>query len=157
MFLVDDGSLPEILFSELKVAQIADGYRLLLSLTTQFRGGSNYWSLAECRDIEVTMADTVEGVFGAADCPHFHVVLAGVRTPSGIQVPVLGVSVDAESLSVDYRMGLDWNSEAVAGLMEIASMVADVTACQKVEHTCNNNDPTGSRLLTLLRACGRNA
>jgi hypothetical protein len=155
IFLESDGSLPEIFFAKLNVAQIEEGYKLLVSLASQFISGSNYWLAAECRDVRVIATDTVESVFAVADCPHFHVVLAGVRTPSGIELPVLGVSVDAESLAVDYRMGPDWSPEAVAGLMELVDIIAEAADCRNLEHFGNINDPTGSRVLELIRACAQ--
>ena len=50
----------------------------------------------------------------------FHVVFGGIKSNSGKVVPDLGVFVLASDyISLDYRMGKCWSSEAVIGLFEI--------------------------------------
>ena len=50
----------------------------------------------------------------------FHVVFGGIKSSSGKVVPDLGVFVMASDyISLDYKMGKQWNTEAVIGLFEI--------------------------------------
>ncbi|MDP8910348.1 MAG: hypothetical protein M3N47_14810, partial [Chloroflexota bacterium] len=47
-----------------------------------------------------------------------HVVLTGIRS-GDVGVPDLGVSVRPGALVVDYRMGVEWTAEVVAGFVEL--------------------------------------
>ena len=151
IFLVNDGSLPEVTFKELSVAEVSSAYQLLRQFGGGFECNTYYWSIPEQRDLKVLSTDRVEDIFAIADGKHFHVLILDVRSPSKLPVPTLGIGVGEDWITIDYRMGLEWTPDAVFGFFEIVSALQDLTMASTITHGVNANDPGGRRFIASLR------
>ncbi|MEJ1098497.1 MULTISPECIES: hypothetical protein [unclassified Pseudoxanthomonas] len=87
-------------------------------------GGGNLWLTASQSEKSFSGAgDATLVISGAADS--FHVVLAGV-TCSGSSIPDLGVFVDPDSLTLDYRMGSSWGEPEIQSLLALLRQLMDL-------------------------------
>lgn len=150
LFLVNDGSLPEINFKSLETDRVSAAYEYLRRLAGCFNDNTNYWSLPEQRDMQVQSHDKVEDILAVAGAKYFHVVISDVYSPSGIGIPPLGISVFEDWISLDYRMGGDWNPDVLHGFFEIICALQNLTMAPEISHEENQNDPTGRRLVQAL-------
>ena len=118
-FDTDDGSLPEITVTFADPSQVIRAFEHLFACGARnvSVGGGNLWLTASQSEKSFSGAsDAALVISGAADS--FHVVLAGVDC-SGCSIPDLGVFVDPDSLTLDYRMGSVWREPEIHSLLEL--------------------------------------
>ena len=100
-----------------------------------------YWSNSRDVDIPIVFGQNPAEIFLAGEAQTFHLVFGGINSPSGKSIPDLGVFVLSETMiSLDYRMGEDWNTEAVEGLFEIMLLLKLLSSTTKIEHISNYFD-----------------
>lgn len=74
-------------------------------------------------------------ISGEAEC--FHVCFNGIKSPTGKSIPELGLFVFTDSLSIDYRMGPQWNIDAIKGLFELLLKLSNEFKDMKISHQGN--------------------
>lgn len=147
-FQEDDGSLPDINldFGEQLVA--ADAYALIQARATHLASRSSYyWSKSKQEECPIIFGQNpaVEILRGEAE--PFHVVFGGLSSSSGCPIPDLGVFIlEPGFVSLDYRMGSEWNEAAVVGLFELLRDLSGL--CEHIQITNKNflYDPDGEIL-----------
>ncbi|WP_370682236.1 hypothetical protein [Comamonas sp. GB3 AK4-5] len=145
LFLEDDGTLPDICFKRLSMAEVSAVYELLRGFAQDFES-SPYWSVSDQADRRVLATESASEVLAQAEAKFFHIVLLGVKSPSGLSVPALGVCVLEDQISIDYRAGHEWGMGCVHGLFEIVCAALQLCATPVVAHEGNCNDPDGALL-----------
>jgi hypothetical protein len=122
-FEIDDGSLPEIRVDYADPEAMIRGYATLREQARNVHGHLSFWSISdeEARPLDSVPNAATLVVSGEAE--PFHVLLVGVQ-PRGITLPDLGVFVDADRLTLDYRMGDEWGPAEVESLFALLSSLA---------------------------------
>lgn len=115
----DDGSLPEIELAFRSPAGTVEGFRLLFARGAKdvSVGGAKVWIKSKAQARPFSGPQDAELVM-AGDLEPFHIVLGGINV-SGATVPDLGVWVAPEGLTLDYRMGPEWQQDVVMGLLQL--------------------------------------
>lgn len=121
IFKINDGSLPDIEFNFAGKAIVDQAYKILQTRSSHLVSkGSYYWSISKQVEIPISFTDNPAKMFLVGEAESFHVVFGGVKSKSGFKVPDLGIFVlEDDFISLNYRMGSDWNNEAVLGLFEL--------------------------------------
>lgn len=113
----DDGSRPEIELAFAEPAALLRAFQLLFEAGARdvTVGGARLW-LADAQTEQPFRGpgDVALVVDDQADA--FHVMLAGIRI-DGIVLPDLGVHVDPDRLTFDYRRGPPWSALQVDALL----------------------------------------
>jgi len=125
-FDTDDGSLPEITVTFAEPSQVTQAFDHLFACGARnvSVGGGSLWLTASRSEQPFSGASDASLVIsGAAES--FHVVLAGV-TGSGYSIPDLGVFVDPDSLTLDYRMGSPWGEPEIQSLLALLRQLKDL-------------------------------
>jgi hypothetical protein len=145
IFRTNDGSLPDIELDHLSGDEVIRGYKFIRNQAERISSMEpSYWSkLKEC-DVPFSYEDNpaIQVVSGEAD--PFHLCFDGIKSPSGKNIPELGLFVFEDCLSFDYRMGPQWNKQAVQGLFELIACMSKDYGSMKISHKTNLNDYDGS-------------
>ncbi len=138
----NDGSLPDIEFDFGLEKCVDTAYQIVQQHSTHIvTVNPYYWSNSRDIDIPIIFGQNPAKILLSGDAQPFHLVFGGIRSPSGNSIPDLGVFVLMESvLSLDYRMGKYWNTEAVEGLFEIMSLLKSISSGTIIKHVGNYFD-----------------
>ena len=138
----NDGSLPDIEFDFGSEKCLDVAYQIVQQHSTHIVSvAPYYWSNSRDVDIPIIFGQNPAEIFLAGEAQSFGLVFGGINSPSGKNIPDLGVFVLAETMiSLDYRMGEDWNTEAVEGLFEIMLLLKLLSSTTKIEHISNYFD-----------------
>ena len=103
-----------------------------------------YWSNTQNKEIPIKFADNpaVQVVFGEGQV--FHLCFDGIESPTGKAIPVLGIFVYPNCLNLDYRMGRDWDLEAIQGLFELLYAMNQGFQAMELFHRGNYDDEGGA-------------
>jgi CheY-like chemotaxis protein len=150
LFAYDDGLLPDINFNFSGARVIADAYA---RIQRRARGispaGACYWSKQRQTICPIEFGDNPAAHILTGESDAFHVVFTGLRSAEGVPIPDLGVFVlDADYLSLDYRMGSQWSEAAIGGLLDLMAEVAALSPHTIVSHERNLRDPHGEVLMS---------
>lgn len=150
IFSKNDGSLPEIEFEVHNPNALKGIYAFIQqhSRVIETTAGAYYWSKAKGAEVPIALGDDPVTPLLADEAEPFHLVFGDIVSPSGRPVPPLGLFVFADGVTLDYRMGPDWNSDSVTGFFEILEKVAQLADAHKFDHKENLNDG-GDELLTI--------
>ena len=92
-------------------------------------------------DIPIIFGQNPAEIFLSGEAQSFHLVFGGIKSPTGKRIPDLGVFVLMETMvSLDYRMGEDWGTEAVEGLFEVMSLLKSISSTTTIKHLGNYFD-----------------
>lgn len=120
LFDTDDGSLPDFDISYKSGSSVSDAYALIRDSSKGLACGPyTYWCLETEAAVKVEFSDNPAILTSKGLAAAFHIVFSGVQSASGKDIPDLGVFVWEDGLSIDYRMGQDWNASALVGLFEL--------------------------------------
>jgi hypothetical protein len=138
----NDGSLPDIEFDFGLEKCVDTAYRIIQQHSTHIvTVDPYYWSNSRDVDIPIIFGQNPAEIFLSGEAQSFHLVFGGIKSPSGKSIPDLGVFVLMETMiSLDYRMGKDWNTEAVEGLFEIMSLLRLISSATIIKHRGNYFD-----------------
>jgi hypothetical protein len=138
----NDGSLPDIEFDFGLEKCVDVAYRIIQQHSTHIvTVDPYYWSNSRDVDIPIIFGQNPAEIFLAGEAQSFHLVFGGIKSPSGKSIPDLGVFVLMETMvSLDYRMGEDWNAEAVEGLFEIMLLLKSISSTTIIKHLGNYFD-----------------
>ncbi|MFD2178572.1 hypothetical protein [Veronia pacifica] len=145
IFGTDDGSLPDIELGHLSADEVIRGYEFIRNHAARISSKEpSYWSTSKDCDVPFGFEDNpaIQVISGEAES--FHLCFDGLNSPSGKHIPELGLFVFTDCLSLDYRMGPQWNKEAVQGLFELISCMSKDYEDMKIAHKTNINDDDGS-------------
>lgn len=145
VFGTDDGSLPDIELYNLSGDEVIHGYEFIRNHADRISSiEPSYWSTLKDCDVHFSFEDNpaIQVVSGEAES--FHLCFNGVISPSGKHIPELGLYVFTDCLSLDYRMGPQWNKQAIQGLFELISCMSKDYRNMKISHKSNINDHGGS-------------
>jgi hypothetical protein len=125
LFKEDEGFLPEVRLIDLSpdgTARIFDG---LLHIAEPLDASQTIWH-DECQR-EIQLADVPNaGVLAATGrINSLHAVLRGIRFGE-LPIPDLGVSVWPNEIALDYRPGLGWDADTLAGFIELLSELLEL-------------------------------
>lgn len=132
----NDGSLPDIDIDFCGAPVISNAYAFIRSCASSFVSNRHwYWSKSRGKICAFGYDDDPTDALIQGDADPFHVLFGGIRSPTGWSVPDLGVYCDGPSnMSLDYRMGPEWDLLAVAGLFEILKTLASLSERIVIEH-----------------------
>ena len=135
----NDGSLPDIDFYFIDEGKVAQAYALIQARATHLVSkDACYWSTSRQMDLPVVMGQNLAEMVVMGESPGSHIVYGGLTSNSGAPIPDLGVGVyDGTRISLDYRMGSDWNEAAIEGLFEIMSEWKNLSVNVLITHSAN--------------------
>ncbi len=143
----NDGSLPDIELNNLEPDEVIKGYEVIRNCAERISSEAPYyWLKNEEKEIIIKFNSNPSELVISDEAEPFHVCFDGIKSPKGKKVPELGVFVFTDSLSVDYRMGKEWNAEAIEGLFEIIEVIHTTSNQMILVHKSNINDIDGSIL-----------
>lgn len=145
LFCEDDGSLPDIELNNLSGKEVIDGYKILKdhsgSIVTE---NPCYWSVSQECIVPILIDDNPSSFVISGEAEPFHLCFGDIKSPTGKRIPVLGVFVYSDGIALDYRMGPEWNQDAIEGLFELMLSITESAENVEVEHKSNINDLDGS-------------
>ncbi len=145
IFGTDDGSLPDIELNNLAESDVILGYEFIRDHASCISSKEpSYWSTSESRDVPFSYMDNVATLVVSGESDPVHLCFDGITSPSGKRIPELGLYVFKDGLSLDYRMGPEWNKEAMQGLFELISSLPINHNRLKIAHKSNLDDYDGS-------------
>ena len=145
VFGTDDGSLPDIELDHLSDDEVIRGYEFIRNHAARISSKQpSYWSKSKDCDIPFGFEDNPAIKVVSGEAESFHLRFDGFKSPSGKQIPELGLFVFIDCLSFDYRMGPQWNKESLQGLFELISCMSKDYENVKITHKTNINDDDGS-------------
>jgi hypothetical protein len=138
----NDGSLPDIEFDFGLEKCVDTAYWIIQQHSTHIVSvDPYYWSNSRNVDIPIIFGQNPAEIFLSGEAQSFHLVFGGIKSSSGKNIPDLGVFVLMENMvSLDYRMGEDWNTEAVEGLFEIMLLLKLISSKTIIKHLGNYFD-----------------
>jgi len=141
IFRENDGSLPDIELDNLSGHEVISGYEIIRNSARRISSQEpTFWSTTKETDVPFTFKDNpaIDVVSGEAEC--FHLCFDGITSPTGKVIPELGLFVFTDCLSFDYRMGKEWNTEAIEGLFELLLLLSKSFKDMTLSHKNNIND-----------------
>jgi hypothetical protein len=118
LFDTDDGSLPEIWLSELSPNGVVAIFSYLQNAGDCISNDSSFWSIEEQRDKAINSVPNAAALVVEGLAEPFHCLCQGL-TFEGIQIPDLGVFIFDDHITLDYRMGEEWNAKKLKALFGI--------------------------------------
>lgn len=145
IFVEDDGSLPDIELNQLTGEEVIEGYEFVRKQSTHISSKEpHYWSKNRDCEVPILFEDNPSRLVVSGDAEPFHLCFDGIHSPSGKAIPELGLFVYSDGLSFDYRMGPQWNIEAVEGLIEFIAEMSRGYKSMQITHKTNINDIDGA-------------
>ena len=142
LFEKDDGSLPDIYVENLSSEETVAVYEWLMG-QCEIAHNPKLWSVEEQLDVPIREVVNPARAFAEGRVETFRHCLAGLRS-YGVALPELSVSVEADGLSFDYRMGKHWTERTVLALFELLRQVqrlapqARIFQADEGGHSCPN-------------------
>jgi hypothetical protein len=147
LFGTDDGSLPDIELNKLLGDEVVRGYEFVRKHSGRISSKEpSYWSTSKDCDVLFTYEDNPAKLVVSGEAESFHLCFDEIISPAGKRIPELGLFVFADSLSFDYRMGPQWEIEAIQGLFEFISSMSKNFKSMEISHKTNINDDDGTIL-----------
>jgi hypothetical protein len=150
----NDGSLPDIEFDFGLEKCVATAYQVIQNYSSYINSlKPYYWSRSRAVEVPIIFGQNPAEILLTGDAEPFHIVFGGIISPSGKNVPDLGVFVLSETvISLDYRMGECWNEESVEGLFELLISMKSLSHNTKIKHVGNFLEYEETILLSALNA-----
>jgi hypothetical protein len=109
-FDTDDGSLPEVHVNCVDKQAVVTAFAQLRSrgkdVTHQ---GAKFWSVTHSKDCPLESLPNAAALVVLGEAEPIHFVLRDIDV-GGVRLPDLGVSVFADQIALDYRMGPEWRA-----------------------------------------------
>ena len=131
LFDTDDGSLPEIWIMNLSKDGVVAVFSYLQNASNRITSSASFWSIEDQQD------KPVNSVPNAADCviqgraEAFHCLLEGLAY-NGVVIPDIGVFIFDDQVSLDYRMGREWDARKLKALFDILKELKRIDPGAKV-------------------------
>ena len=152
----DDGSLPDIEFDFGPACLVPAAYSVVMHRATHLVGASNYWSTSLKSEVSFGFGENPAVAIENGEADPFHVLFGGLVSSNGHSIPDLGFFVLSPSdVAFDYRMGAEWDIEAVIGLFELIQALLELSATVKLKHVGNLYD--NGALLAAFKEWGNDA
>jgi hypothetical protein len=117
LFELNDGSLPDIFVENLSSEELVAVYEWLSNLA-EIPRRTTVWSTENQQDIPICEVPFPARAFREGRIASFRHLLVGLSV-DGVVLPTLSVCLVSNELSLDYRMGSEWNEQKVAALFEL--------------------------------------
>nr|WP_315466541.1 hypothetical protein [uncultured Undibacterium sp.] len=136
---VNDGSLPDIEFDFGEEKRSSMAYDLIQQQASCLSSqGAYYWSKSKEIEVPIKFGENPAELVLSGEAEPFHVVFGGMRSNSGAIIPDLGLFIlGSTQISLDYRMGKDWNRAAIEGLFELMLTLKCLAPNTKIRHVGN--------------------
>lgn len=145
VFSTDDGSVPEIELDNLSGDEVVRGYGFIRNHADYISSSSpSYWSESKDCEIPFSYEDNPAIQLISGETRVCLLCFGGIKSPSGHVIPNLGLHVFADCLNFTYRMGPQWNQQALVGLFELISCMSADFHRMQITHKDNINDNDGS-------------
>jgi hypothetical protein len=119
LFEVDDGSLPEVRVNYSEGRATALGYELIQNRAASIvTDRPHFWSKVHAAEVPLSAVPNAAALVVSGESEAFHVVFTGIEF-NGTVIPDVGVFVFPDELTLDYRMGSEWNDARVRALFEL--------------------------------------
>jgi len=130
LFDTDDGSLPEIRIENLSRPGVV---RVFARLQQYCRKGikGTFWSKEGQKDTPVDSVPNAALLLTDGRAEPFHALCRELRY-GGIVIPDLGVFVSDDEISLDYRMGSEWNSGNLKAFFQLLKELTELDATARV-------------------------
>jgi hypothetical protein len=125
IFATDDGSLPEITIAHITPAGLADMWMYLRKAAVRYAGDDWFWHHATEHETPLDSVPNAAALVITGEAEIFHTVLNGISF-FGSVIPDLGVFVFQDAISLDYRMGHDWNAANLRALFELLRQIQNI-------------------------------
>jgi hypothetical protein len=126
LFDTDDGSLPEIRIADLSKLGVASIFAKLQGLCPGGVDG-NFWSNEAQKDRRVDSVPNAAQLVIDDRSEPFH-ALCHELDYGGIRIPDLGVFVSDDEISLDYRMGSEWNANNLGAFLQLLKELTQLDA-----------------------------
>jgi len=136
----NDGSLPSIDIENLDAAEIAHIFEVLML------EGKAQLEEAEFYSLENNSMKSINSVSNAArlvpefKASPFHLVFSGFHV-NGREIPELGVFFFQDSISIDYRMGKNWNAYNLYAFFVFLNRIVKMTKQGQVIASVSDGPP----------------
>ncbi len=149
IFKANDGSLPDIEFNFNGETVVSEAYLFIQSKASKLVStNAYYWSLSKQVECPIKFGDNPAVKYISGEAEPFHVVFGGLKSNTGYPIPDLGFFIlGTDFVSIDYRMGPEWDKQAIEGLLEIMLGLYSLAKTVDVKHSGNFFD-TDNILLT---------
>jgi hypothetical protein len=139
MLSKNDGSLPDIEFDFAEEKRSSAAYALIQRRASCLASrGAYYWSKSKEIEVPIKFDENPAELVLSGEAEPFHVVFGGMRSSSGAIIPDLGLFIlGSTQISLDYRMGKDWNRAAIEGLFELMLTLKRLAPNTKIQHVGN--------------------
>jgi hypothetical protein len=139
-FEVDDGSLPEVVFSDLPRGVLPALLGFLME-----RSAPDSTQPLILWDTALSAAAPIEPLTAAArvasgEIPNFHVRIQGIEV-DGIALPSLGIFVCTDELALDYRMGGEWTPAVLAAFVRLLGAMHALAPAARLESRGDTDMP----------------
>lgn len=135
LFETDDSSLPEVRLTELTSEGVAAIYAFICSRAEV--SDTSFWHKSLDRDESIKAYPNAAQLLATNEAEPFH-FLAYSLNLDGVVLPDLGVFVFQDEITLDYRMGPDWDEPRVLALFELMRQLAALDQHARIrldEHT----------------------
>ena len=135
----NDGSLPDIEFDFGEEECSSAAYTFVQKQASYLISrGAYYWSKSKEIEVPIKFGENPAELVLSGEAEPFHVVFGGMRSSSGAIIPDLGLFIlGSTQISLDYRMGKDWNRAAIEGLFELMLTLKCLAPNTKIQHVGN--------------------
>jgi hypothetical protein len=135
----NDGSLPDIEFDFGEEKRSSAAYALIQRQASCLASqGAYYWSKSKEIEVPIKFGENPAELLLSGEAEPFHVVFGGMRSSSSAIIPDLGLFIlGSTQISLDYRMGKEWNRVAIEGLFELMLNLKCLAPNTKIQHVGN--------------------
>jgi hypothetical protein len=118
LFDTDDGSLPEIWITNLSKQGVAIVFASLQERCPGSTTNTTFWYLEDEKEELVNSVPNAATLVAEGRAAAFHFLCQGLKHKETV-IPDLGVFVSDDHISLDYRMGAEWNAAKIEALFGI--------------------------------------
>lgn len=146
----DDGTLGDIELSNLSSEEVIAGFNSLKASAKDLQTPEFfYWSKQQQKEVPITFEQSTDAIKALVEgeAEPFRVNFTSLSSSKGQKLPELGVFVFHNSLTIDYKMGAEWDKASITGLFDLLSDISEKFSQPKLDHKGNINDPEGKLFL----------
>ncbi len=139
-FCEDDGSLPGVEIQNLSTNEVAQIYSWIRSNSTVESLDPVFWDNRNDRNRPIDSVPNAAALVAAGDAAPFHVAVSNLIVDR-VAIPTLGVFVFQDMISLDYRMGSEWQAEQVFAFFTLIRKLVRFSQAGSVHPETNEGPP----------------
>jgi hypothetical protein len=131
LFDTDDGSLPEIQIQNLSSDEVITIFDYLKNACHHLSNNARFWSVEDQESKPINFVPNAAALVTQGRAEPFHVLCHGLSY-GGEVIPDLGVFVFDDQISLDYRMGAEWNAARLKALFGTLRQIKQLAPAVKI-------------------------